>query len=144
MVVMLPRSRGDSSASFLDDVIGCGRPVLLVVQVGSGPWHGLNGVQALMLTDRALYRIRAGRHSLRVGAVLDKFLLTDITDARWTARGSRGAGRVSFCVAGRRRSYASRWAETAELAQALRTLTDERPRPQPSLSTIRPPDGSRR
>jgi hypothetical protein len=92
------------------------------VQVSHRRWYGHNGVQALVLTDQTLYPVRAGRYTLRAGVVLDKFLLTDLTDARWTPRGTRGAGRISFRLAGRCKSYASKWAETAELAQALTAL----------------------
>jgi hypothetical protein len=130
----------DSDASLLQDVIGCGRPVLLVVQVSHRRWYGLNGVQALVLTDQTLYRVRAGRYILRPVVVLDKFLLTDLTDARWTPRGTRGAGRISFRLAGRCQSYASKWAETAELAQALTALqAAEQPQNGSSLATTADP-----
>ena len=129
----------DNDASFLQDVIGCGRPVLLVVQVSQGRWYGFHGVQALVLTDQTLYRVRAGRYTLRARVVLDKFLLTDLTAARWTPRGTGGGGRISFDLAGRRKSYASKWAETAELAQALTALqAAEQPQNGSSLATTAP------
>lgn len=115
---MKPRRYTDSEVSRLQDIIGSDRPIKLVAHVSSGPWYGFNGVQALVLTDQALYRVQASKYSVRPDVVLDKYLLSDVSDAQWTARG-RNAGRLTLRVAGTRKSYASTWAEASDLAAAL-------------------------
>ncbi len=89
--------------------------------MSNGPWYGFNGVQALVLTPAALYRIQTG-WALRPDRVLAKYLVGDIAKPRWTTdRGGR-SGRISFKVAGDARSYVSKWQEAADLAAELTRL----------------------
>ena len=101
----------------LGDIVGQ-RPVRKVAHVSTGPWYGFNGVQALVLTDDALYRVQQGL-ALRPDRVMDTFLLTDLSDVFWRP-GRRGrSGRIAFSVAGSRRSYASKWRDAVDLVEEL-------------------------
>ena len=57
----------------LADIVG--RPVRCVAHVSNGPWYGFTGVQALVLTDQALYRIPQG-YALLADRIVDTFLLS--------------------------------------------------------------------
>jgi hypothetical protein len=92
-----------------------------VAHVSKGPWYGLNGIQALVLTEAAVYRIQQG-WALLPDRVIDKYLLSDISEPRWTSSRGGRAGRISFKVAGAHRSYASKWQEAADLASELERL----------------------
>lgn len=104
----------------MQDLIGSDEPIRLIAHVSHEPWYGFNGVQALVLTERALYRVQASKFAVLPDALLNTFFLSDITNTQWRPRGSGKAGRVSFKAAGRRKFYASKWVEAAELAVALR------------------------
>lgn len=114
---MRPRQYSDSEVSRLQDIISSDRPIRLIAHVSNGPWYGFNGVQVLVLTDQALYRVQASKFAFRRDVVLDKVVLSDLSDARWIAR--RDSGRISFRVAGVRKSYVSKWTEATDLAKAL-------------------------
>jgi hypothetical protein len=105
----------------LGDVVGQ-HPVRQVAHVSNGPWYGFNGVQALVLTDHALYRVPQG-FALRANRVIDTFALSDLAGPRWEPRPDGRSGRLSFTVAGSRRSYVSRWSESEDLVRALATAS---------------------
>lgn len=90
----------------------------LVAHVSNGPWYGFNGVQALVLTEAAVYRVQQG-WALLPDRVIDKYLVSDISGPRWTTGRSGRSGRISFKVAGSPHSYASKWQEAADLASEL-------------------------
>lgn len=103
----------------LQDLISSDGPIRLIAHVSNGPWYGFNGVQALVLTKHCLYRIQASQLALLPGALLNTFALSDISNAQWRPQTSGNTGRLSFRTGGRRKSYASKWAEAADLAAAL-------------------------
>ena len=120
MSVVEQRGYTASELSRFGDIVQQPAPGL-VAHVSSGPWYGFNGVQALVLTEGAVYRIQQG-WALLSDRVIDKYLLSDISEPCWTAgRGGR-SGRLSFKVAGVRRSYSSKWQEAADLASELERL----------------------
>lgn len=118
------RTYSGSELSRLGEVIGRPAP-RLVAHVSHGPWYGFNGIQALALTDQALYRVQQG-YALRPERVLGTYLLSEISEPRWAPERHGRSGRLSFRVAGSRRSYASKWQEAAELASALERLVGAR------------------
>ena len=89
--------------------------------MSNGPWYGFNGVQALVLTDAAVYRVQQG-WALLPDRVIDKYLVSDISEPRWTSGRAGRGGRISFKVADARHSYASKWQEAADLAATLERL----------------------
>ena len=109
-----------SELSRLGDIVGQG-PACLAAHVSNGPWYGFNGVQALVLTDEAVYRVQQG-WALLPDRVIGKYLVRDISEPRWISSRAGRAGRISFKVAGARHSYASKWQEAADLALALERL----------------------
>jgi hypothetical protein len=112
-----------SELSRLGDIVGQ-RPACLPAHVSNGPWYGFNGVQALVLTDEAVYRVQQG-WALLPDRVIGKYLVRDISEPRWISSRAGRAGRISFKVAGARHSYASKWQEAADLALALERLVPE-------------------
>jgi phage protein U len=119
------RTYSGSELSRLGDIIGQPAP-RLVAHVSNGPWYGFNGIQALALTDQAVYRIQRGFAALRPDRVLGKYLLSEISEPRWKPKRSGRSGRISFRVAGSRCSYTSKWQEAAELAARLESLVSSR------------------
>ncbi|WP_157720052.1 hypothetical protein [Microlunatus sagamiharensis] len=109
-----------SELSRLGDIVGQ-RPARLAAHVSNGPWYGFNGIQALVLTNEAVYRVQQG-WALLPDRVIDKYLLSDISEPRWTSSRAGRTGRISFNVASARHSYASKWQEAADLALALERI----------------------
>jgi hypothetical protein len=97
----------------------------LVAQVSHGPWVGFNGIQALVLTGKTVYRIQQG-WALRPERVISKYPVSDISDVRWTSSRGGRSGRLTFRVAGSRRSFASKWQEATDLAAELERLAESR------------------
>lgn len=122
-----------SELSRLGDIVGQPAP-LAVVHVSHGPWYGFNGVQALVLTDAAVYRVQQG-WALLPDRVIDTYHVSEITEPRWALGRTGRAGRISFTVGGVRHSYASKWQEAADFAAGLQRLVS------PSQA---PPEGDRR
>ncbi|WP_375425886.1 hypothetical protein [uncultured Friedmanniella sp.] len=91
----------------------------LVAQVSTVPWYGFNGIQALVLTDDAVYRIQQSFFALRRDRILGRYPLTDISDPRWTPARNGRSGRIAFRVAGSQHCYISKWQEAVELAGRL-------------------------